>query len=114
MLVANPAKARESTAIDTNGYSNNVTNGFSKTTDLSSSSYSNGVERNTNSLNTRLTSSKLSSELKQSSSSLLEQTKKEIRSSKLGKSHFWVMYAWVAIKATMDHLTRLDLLRKVA
>jgi hypothetical protein len=76
MLVANPAKAKESDLL--NGHAINTNNNSMKTTEMSS--YSNGTT-------SRLSQAKLSSEIKSSSSSLFQQTNKEIRSSKLG-AHF--------------------------
>ena len=98
MLVANPAKAKESTG-ELNGHTtsiNNINNNNNsmKTTELSSSSYSNGIARNSSS------QAKLSSsEIQKTSSSLFQQTNKEIRSSKLGTVHMYI--------------TRQSLLRKI-
>jgi hypothetical protein len=75
MLVANPAKAKESDLLNGHNNTNNTSNNNSmKTTEINS--YSNGINR--------MSQAKLSSEIKSSSSSLFQQTNKEIRSSKLG------------------------------
>jgi hypothetical protein len=88
MLVANPTKAREVVGGgELNGNHTSTTNGINSKTTTEMSLHSNGVQRNSNSssslMSSRLAStsqqqSKMSSELKQTS--LFEQTK----SSKLG------------------------------